>query len=393
VEHTPGKELRQRIGRLQHLLQEKNVDGAVIVQNADLFYFTGTAQQACLFVPAEGKPILAVKKSFPRARQESALDEVLPLENIKELPGIISSHGFAGLKALGLELDVLPASLYLKYRKMFAPTEIVDISGLIRTVRMVKSPYELDILKKAAGLSHTLFSRVRDLLAEGITEVELAGRLEAEYRRNGHQGFVRMRGFNQEIYYGHLLTGSNLGVPSFLDSPTGGPGLNPSFPQSAGVKKISRNEPVMVDYVAVYGGYMVDQARVFCLGRLDHRLVKAYGIAVEIQEAIKSSARPGVPCEELYALAVDIASRHGLQDHFMGYPHPAPFVGHGVGIELDELPVLARGFKTPLEKGMVIALEPKFVFPDGGAGIENTYVVGEKGLEALTTFDEGILYL
>ncbi|HBV97504.1 MAG: peptidase M24 [Peptococcaceae bacterium BICA1-7] len=390
---TPGRELLRRTERLQDLLQKKGVDGAVIVQNADLFYFTGTVQQSHLFVPAQGKPVLMVKKSFPRAREESALEEVLPLENVKDLPGMISSYGFTGIKSIGLELDVLPASLYLKYQKMFTPAEIVDISGLIRSVRMIKSSYELNILKKAASLSHSLFSRVKEFLVEGIAEVDLAGRLEAEYRREGHQGFVRMRGFNQEIYYGHLLSGSNMGVPSFLDSPTGGPGLNPSFPQSAGFKKIAANEPVMVDYVAVYGGYMVDQARVFCLGRLPDRFAKAYGIAVEIQEEIKKKARPGVICEDLYSLAISIASRYGLKDHFMGYPHPAPFVGHGVGIELDEFPVLARGFKTPLEKGMVLALEPKFVFPDGGAGIENTFVVGEHGLEALTTFDQEIVCL
>lgn len=294
---------------------------------------------------------------------------------------------------MGLELDVLPASLYLKYQKMFAPAEIVDISGLIRSTRMIKSSYELDILKKAASLSHSMFSRVKEYLVEGIAEVELAGRLEAEYRRGGHQGFVRMRGFNQEIYYGHLMSGSNMGVPSFLDSPTGGPGMNPSFPQGAGLKKIAVNEPVMVDYVAVYGGYIVDQARVFCLGSLPDRFVKAYGIALEIQEEIKKRARPGVICEDLYSLAVSIASRYGLQDHFMGYPQPAPFVGHGVGLELDELPVLAQGFKTPLEKGMVLALEPKFIFPDGGAGIENTFVVGEHGLETLTTFDQVVICL
>ncbi|MFZ5642610.1 MAG: M24 family metallopeptidase [Bacillota bacterium] len=390
---TPQKELTSRIEKLQGVLQKEGCHGAIIVQNADLFYFAGTVQQSHLFIPAEGKPVLMVRKNFRRAREESALSEVIPLENTKDLPEVISSYGFTNIKEIGFELDVLPAYLYLKYQKLFSTARIVDISAHIRSVRMSKSPYEIDVLRGAAKLNYKIFSKAKDILVEGITEVELAGKLEAEYRRNGHQCYIRMRGFNQEIVYGHLMSGSNLGIPSFLDSPTGGPGLNPSFPQGAGFKTIAVNEPVMLDYVGVYDGYMVDQARVFCIGKLSPKFEKAYEIAINIQEEIKQKAKPGVPCQELYSLAVEIAASQGLLDHFMGYPQPAPFVGHGVGIELDELPVLAKGFKTPLEAGMVIALEPKFVFPDGAVGIENTFVVGDNGLETLTLFDENIIYI
>ncbi|MCL6610588.1 MAG: Xaa-Pro peptidase family protein [Peptococcaceae bacterium] len=393
MKFTPGEELKLRAARLQNLMRREGIEGAVIVQNADLFYFTGTVQRAHLFVPADGKPVLMVKKSFPRAREESALDEVIPLDNLRDLPGVIGAFGHKNLKVVGFELDVLPAAMYLKYQKLFAPAEIVDVSPLIRKARMVKSPYEVDLIREAAGINRTLFSRVKDFLREGVTEAELAGQLEAVYRRHGHQGFVRMRGFNQEIFYGHLMSGCSLAVPSFLDSPEGGPGVNPSFPQGAGFKKIGRDEPVMVDYVGVWEGYMVDQARIFCLGRLPGRFARAYEAAVSIQEEIKKKARPGVLCEDLYNLAVNMASEYGLNGHFMGYPDPAPFVGHGLGIELDELPVLARGFKVPLEEGMVFALEPKFVFPDGEVGIENTFVVRYDGLETLTVFDERIQYL
>ncbi|MFZ5652063.1 MAG: M24 family metallopeptidase [Bacillota bacterium] len=393
MRYTPIKELSRRTERLQVLMKREGLEGAIIIQNADLFYFAGTVQRAHLYIPSEGKPVLMVKKNFHRAREESSLENVVPLENVKDMPGVLGAYGFKGIGSLGFEMDVLPAALYLKYQKIFPSSKIMDVSHLIRWVRMVKSQYELAIMQDAAKLNHTMFSRVKSFLYEGITEVELAGKLEAVYRGAGHQGYVRMRGFNQEIVYGHLMSGYNMGVPSFLDSPTGGSGLNPSFPQGAGLKKIGRNEPLMVDYVGVLDGYMVDQARIFCLGRLPDSFLKAYAAAISIQEELKRKAIPGASCEDLYSLAVDMASDYGLKDHFMGYPDPAPFVGHGLGIELDELPVLARGFKTPLERGMVLALEPKFVFPDGAVGIENTFVVGEKGLENLTVFDEGIIYM
>jgi len=108
---------------------------------------------------------------------------------------------------------------------------------------------------------------------------------------------------------------------------------------------------------------------------------------------IKEEAVSGASCARLYKMAVDVAKKYGLSEHFMGYPEPVAFTGHGLGIELDELPVLARGYDRPLEEKMVFALEPKFVFPEGAVGIENTYRVTPKGLETLTEFDESIGYL
>ncbi|MEW5898471.1 MAG: Xaa-Pro peptidase family protein, partial [Bacillota bacterium] len=390
MRQIPREELTQRTLRLQNLLREKGIDGALIVQNADLFYFAGVVQRAHLFIPSAGKPLLLVRKSYARARAESALENVVPLENPRELPATLAAYGFGPPACLGLELDVLPVNEYFRYQKMFPAAKIVDVSPLIRQVRMVKSAYELELLKNAAALGREMFSRVREVLREGMTEVELAGELEAFYRRRGHQGYVRARGFNMEMVYGHLLSGDSCAVPSFLDSPTGGSGLNPSFPQSAGFRVIRRDEPVLIDYVAVLDGYMVDKARIFCLGRLPDKLVSAHRVALEIQELLKEKGRPGAICGELYDLAVGVAEKYGLAEHFMGYPEPVSFVGHGLGIELDELPVIARGFQAPLEEGMVLALEPKFVFPEGGVGLENTFVVTSRGLETLTVFEEGI---
>ncbi|NPV92656.1 MAG: aminopeptidase P family protein [Firmicutes bacterium] len=393
VRRTPRSELEDRAARLQKLMREKGLDGAVIVQNADLFYFAGTTQRSHLFIPAAGDPTLMVRKNLERALRESELKNIRPLANPKNLPGELGSLCPGRIGRLGFELDVLPANLYFFYHRLLGPVEIVDVSPLIRQVRAVKSPYELGVIRDVARLNHRMFSHVREFLREGMTEVDLASRLESVYRQGGHQCFIRMRGFNMEIVYGHLMSGWNLSVPSFFDGPTGGSGLNPSFPQGAGFKVINRDEPIMVDYVGVLDGYMVDQGRIFCIGRLPPRMEKAYGLAVEIQEMVKERTRPGASCSDIYESAVRIAGQNGLQDCFMGYPEPVGFIGHGVGIELDELPVLARGFDTPLAEGMVFALEPKFVFPEGAVGIENTLVVTPRGLENLTVFDEGIGYI
>lgn len=390
---TPAGELTRRITALQKLLQQKGVDGALIVDSADMFYFAGTAHRAHLFIPAEGKPLLMVKRSFTRALGESALEDIIPLANVKDLTKMLNEYGYNNLATLGLELDVLPAALYLLFQKLFEGAQIVDISGLIRSVRMVKSSYELEVLRDAAQLNYTLFSRVKDYLKEGITELELAGQLEMVYRLAGHSGRVKMRGFDQEVYYGHVLSGTNGAIPSCMESPTGGLGVSISFPQGAGYKKIAQNEPVMIDFVGVLDGYLADQTRIFCIGQLPDKLVHAHETALRIQEAVKQMAIPGALCEDIYRHAINMAAESGYGEHFMGYSEPVSFIGHGIGIELNEWPVLAPGFKTPLEKNMVIALEPKFIFPEGAVGIENTFVVGEKGLETLTLFDETIIYL
>ncbi|MEN6388906.1 MAG: Xaa-Pro peptidase family protein [Syntrophomonas sp.] len=390
---TPLSELEKRASLLQTMMKSKDLDGAIIIQNADLFYFAGTTQRSHLFIPTEGEPALMIRKNYERAIRETNLKNVFRFTNLKTLPEMLENLAGYKMKRIGFELDVLPANLLFYYQKMLDPIRIVDISNLIRQVRGVKSPYEIEIIEKAAQLNHTMFSHVKEYLREGITEVEFASKLEAVYRQGGHQCFIRMRGFNLEIVYGHMMSGWNLAVPSFFDGPTGGSGLNPSFPQGAGFKKIERNEPVMVDYVGVLDGYMVDQARIFCIGQLNPQMLYAYNVAIEIQEMVKEMAKPGALCSEIYQAALQIADKQGLKDHFMGYPEPVTFIGHGLGIELDELPVIARGFEMPLQEGMVFALEPKFVFPEGAVGIENTLLVTSKGLKNLTVFDEGIGFL
>lgn len=393
IHRTPLSELENRAANLQKLMKEKDLDGAIIMQNADLFYFSGTIQRSHLFIPAEGEPVLMVKKNYDRAIIESEIKYIFSLGNVKELPGRLESLMGRKVNRIGFELDVLPANLLFYYENILKPVEIVDISNMIRQIRSIKSSYEIGLIEDAAQLNRTMFSHVKDFLFEGMTEVEFASRLEAVYRQGGHQNFIRMRGFNMEIVFGHLMSGWNLAVPSFFDGPTGGSGLNPSFPQGAGFKRITRNEPVMVDYVGVLNGYMVDQARIFCIGQLNPQFISAYKVAIEIQEMVKETAKPGVSCGEIYEMALKIAGQNGLKENFMGYPDSVAFIAHGIGIELDELPVIARGVHMPLEEGMVVALEPKFVFPQGAVGIENTLVVTAQGLRNITVFDENIGYL
>jgi Xaa-Pro aminopeptidase len=381
---TPIEELLTRKERLQRLLRDKAIDGAIILQRADLFYFSGTGQDGQLLIPASGEAVLLARKSFERAREESRLPIIRKFPGYKELPAAVCST-FRPSGKIGMELDVLPANLYLRFRSMFPEADIVDVSPLIRQLRMIKSDYEIGKLREAAAMSDTMFAKVPEFLEPGISEVTFAGRLESYYRSLGHQGGVRLRGFNQEVFYGHVMSGANLAIPSFFDSATGGSGLNPSFPQGAGNKLLGPNEPIMVDYVAVHDGYMADQTRIFVLGKLPQRLLEAFEAALRIEQYLRENAIPDARCGELFAATQNLAREAGFAEHYMGYGEKVRFVGHGIGIELDEWPVLAEGINTRLEEGMILAIEPKFLFPDLGAvGLENTFVVRRQGLESLT---------
>lgn len=391
---TPESEIQARIAGLQTLMAENGLDAALIVQRADLFYYSGTGQDAHLFVPREGSPLLLVRKSFERAIADSPITDISELKSLTQLKQAVYSSHPARIEALGMELDVLPVNNFRLYEGLFSESQIKDVSPLIKRQRSVKSPYELEIMKRAARLNDGMFRSVKDILKEGMAEMEFAGLLEAFYRKHGHQGYVRVRSFNQEVFYGHVMSGPNLAVPSCSVGPTGGPGLNASMPQGAGSRIIRRHEPVSIDYVGTLDGYQVDQARTFFLGEPPEKFLRMHDVALSIQNAIAQRGAPGVRAEELYNLALEMAEQAGLSEGFQGYPQPVPFIGHGIGLELDEYPLLGRRSPHVLEPGMVVALEPKFILPaEGLAGIENSFVMSSEGFAKLTLFDDAIQVL
>lgn len=155
---------------------------------------------------------------------------------------------------------------------------------------------------------------------------------------------------------------------------------------------IRANEPILVDYVFNHLGYNSDHARIFAIGGLPDELLEAHEVLLDIQKTVMATARPGVTAGAVYDTAVQAAADGGLADYFMGAdPMRIRFVGHGVGLELDEYPFLAAGQELELAENMIIALEPKAIFPGKGVvGIENTHLVTETGLRSLTLADEAI---
>jgi Xaa-Pro aminopeptidase len=382
----------QRIVRLQKELKAKEIDGVLFIYPIDVYYFTGTRQTATLWVPAEGSPALLVRKSLIRAREESHLDDIRPFPSSKEFPGLFGSE----IKRIGFTYDVAPVLQLNYYAKLLPGREFVDISALNRELRSVKSPWELEQMHASGDRLCEVFAQVPQFLKPGMREIDLAAEFECRLRKAGGEGFLRMRAFNQELFQGLAVSGGHAAQPGFFDGPVTGRGLSAASPQGASTAVIASNVPIVMDYAGVFNGYIVDMTRMFVIGStLEPELLRAFETALEIQGYIAENLKPGGICEELFAGALERAEKAGLGKNFMGAPgENAKFVGHGVGLELDEFPAIAQGFKAPLKAGQVLAIEPKFVFPGLGViGIENDFAVGDNGGVRITKLKDDIVFV
>jgi len=383
-------ESKQRIAKFQRMLQEKGLDGALFIFPIDVYYFSGTRQNSILWIPISGEPMLLVRKSLARAREESPVADIRPFPASKDFAGLFPEDALK----IGFTFDAAPVQQLNFYAKLLAGREFIDISPLNREIRSVKSSFELEQLRFCARQLCGVFSAVPQFLIAGMRELDLAAEFEYRLRKAGNEGFVRMRAFNQELFCG-LAVSTGAASYGFFDGAVTGLGLSSASPQGASLGLIRENEPVLLDYAGVFNGYITDMTRIFVVGDLDPELKAAFAVSLKIQALLQVELKPGAVCEELFFKAVAMAEESGLGGYFMGMPgEQAKFVGHGVGLELDEFPVLAQGFKVPLQVGQTIAIEPKFVIPGKGViGIENTFAVTESGGEKITTMPDEIVYL
>ncbi len=375
---------------MQTELQAKGMDGALFVFPIDVYYFSGTRQNSTLWIPTAGEPLLLVRKSLSRARVESTLTDIRAFPTSKEFPALF---GGQSLK-IGFTFDAVPVQQLNYYAKLLPGCEFVDLSSTLREVRSIKSSYELQQIKACGDTLSSIYLQVPGFLKEGMREIDVSAEFEYRLRKAGHEGIVRMRAYNQELAGGLAVSAGGASY-GFLDGPVTGKGLSNASPQGASRDFIVRNIPVLLDYAGVFNGYVTDMTRIFVIGTLDPELLQAFKLSLEIQNYVQNQLKPGAICEELFFKALEMAEKGGFGTTFMGMPgEQARFVGHGIGLELDEFPVLAQGFKMPLQCGQTIAIEPKFNIPGKGAvGIENTFAVTPDGGLKMTDIPDEIIFL
>jgi len=388
----PREEIGYRLKRIRDGMEKQRIEAILVVQKMDLYYINGTTQDGLLYLPIEADPLLMIKRELERARMESPLEEGVSFRSIRDVPSLIRRRRKRLPQNLGLEFDLLPAKDYFKFQEIFPGIQLLDASGVFREARKIKSPFEIDLMRKAGGIGKRVYEEAKKILKEGMTEIEFGGLLEVVAKRYGHEGLLRVRSLNYEAYTWHVLSGPTGGIVSQSDSPMGGLGLSPAFPVGASLKQIKAHEPILVDFGTCYHGYQADQTRMFSIGRMKKKFIDAYQACREIHNAVLEEIRPGADGETIFLKTIRLARKLGYKDSYLGPPElQTRFIGHGIGLELNELPFIAQGHAYPREEGMTFAIEPKMVFPgEGAVGIENTVVVTRNGYEILTPLSQEI---
>ncbi|HLO60485.1 MAG TPA: Xaa-Pro peptidase family protein [Bacteroidales bacterium] len=390
---TPLSELTSRINRFRQLMNVHNEGWkmAAIFSKINLFYFTGTMQDGMLLITPEGDPVFWVRRSFERAQNESLFPVIRPMDSFRDaaaayatIPGIMH-----------VETEFLPLAFLKRFQKYFPFTDVMPLDPVIAGIRSLKSEYELEIMIRS-GEAHrvVLEEKVPLLLKEGMTEVDLAGKLYEEMLKQGHHGIARFGMLDTEIAIGHIAFGESSLFPTSFNGPGGNYGMSPAVPLlGSRTRKLATGDLVFIDIGFGIDGYHTDKTVVYIFGQKpDNNLLTQHMACVDLQDRLAEQLRPGTIPSVLYEDTMKSLSPEFLRN-FMGFGYrQVKFLGHGIGLVIDEVPVIAKGFDSPLEENMVLALEPKKGIEGRGmVGIENTFIVTPAGGRCITGLNRGMI--
>ncbi|HOW52632.1 MAG TPA: M24 family metallopeptidase [bacterium] len=380
------EELLSRAGRLQERLRSAGVAVAILTANSDLYYFTGSVQRGLLVIPAAGEPIYFVRKYLARAQRESPL-MVVPFDGAA-LTARLAEAG----AVIGFAADAMTVSEYEFLKgKLFPPgATLKDFSLSLALTKMVKSPVEQSLIEKAAAINRAVHAQIGALYRPGMRDIDMQVALESYARRElGHQGSFWLRGANMEAALSLVVTGTTALEPTYTDFPIGGKGLSPAVAQGASGEVIERS--FVVDLIGTRHGYNADSTRTYFVGAPEERIGTMYEELRGFLGRVVSFITPGITGEEAWNYATALVAEHAWKDQFMGLDAKVRFLGHGIGTEVNQLPVIAAKQAIPFENGMTVAIEPKIFVPGWGiVGIENTYLMEGGMLRSLTGGTEAL---
>ena len=380
----PAEEASLRLDKVSSQLKASGTEAMLAGDNATLYYLTGRVFAGYAYITDAGEATFFIRRPV-----ELEGDNVVYIHKPEHIP----DHLTAMPKSIALELDITPYSAIGRLQAIFPEAKMVNASPMLQAARATKTAFEIEKIRQSGIRQERVYRLIPKLYRPGMTDLELQVEIERASRLEGCLGQFRISGTSMELYMANLLVGDNADNPTPYDFAMGGAGLDPSLPVGCNGTEIRPGESVMADVNGNYTGYMTDMTRTFALGELSPIAIKAHQCSIDICRELSAMARPGTPAKTLYVKAEEMAKEAGLHEYFMGHRQKAGFVGHGLGIEINEHPVIAPRSRDIIAEGNVFAIEPKFVIPGTGAvGIENTYCVGADKTECLTNAPEPIIY-
>lgn len=383
--NTP-QDLNLRHERLQTLMRTQGVDAMFVASNVGLLYLFGHIFSGIAYVPAEGSVQFFV-------RRPQIYGQTSQIHYIRKIEQMAETVELSAIRTIALELDELPYSEIERQHRLCPTAKLANATQLLRSVRMIKTPGEIEQIRRTAQAHIEVYKQIPSLYREGMSDRELQIELERVMRLSGSVGIFRTFGAAMEIHMGSLIAGDNAATPSPYDFAMGGAGCT-ALPLGSSGTPMPRGVAVMVDMAGNYGSYMSDMTRTYSIGQLSPEAYRLHELSRRLHREIMQTAKPGTSCSEIYQRSLELVQTERASEYFMGLEQKAQFVGHGLGLQINELPVLTSRSQDRLEVGMVIAYEPKFVLPHIGAvGVENTYLVTETGVELLTPMSEELIDL
>ena len=391
----PFIEIQNRISRFRQIMDIQNPSWeiAIIFSKVNLYYFTGTMQEGMLLIPRNDEAVFWVRRSYQRAVEESLFPFIKAMDSYKDAATTIKNIP----ESVYLETEIVPLAMFQRLQKYFPFKNVKPLDAQVGWVRARKTPFELSVMEQC-GKIHTkvLEEIVPTLLKENISEAEFAVEIYSAMVREGHQGQVRFGMFDTEMVLGHIAFGESSIYPTAFNGPGGNYGVGPAVPSlGSRERKLQKGDLVFVDIGCGVYGYHTDKTMTYVYGQpLPKEAEQAHKKCVDIQNEIATMLKPGAIPSEIYQNIMNKLDSDFLQN-FMGFGNrQVKFLGHGIGLTIDEVPVIAKGFDDPLEEGMALALEPKKGIPGiGMVGIENTFIITPNGGKCITGTHPGLLFV
>ncbi|AXV40108.1 Xaa-Pro peptidase family protein [Methanobacterium sp. BAmetb5] len=393
MEKVPLSELEARINSFRNMMAVSNPEWemAVIFSKINQYYFTGTMQDGMLIIPREGEPTLWVRRSYERSQDESLFPSIKPMRSFRD-----AKKEFKTLPdTVYLETEVVPLALYQRFNKHFPFKQFKPVDQQLATIRAVKSDYELSFMRKSGKIHQRVIEDLLpDMLQEGMSEADLAVTIFKTLVEEGHDGLTRFGMFDNEMVVGHVGFGDSSIYPTYFDGASGTRGLSPAAPVlGSRQRKLKNGDLVFVDVGCAFNGYNTDKTMTYMFGSsIPQHAIETHQKCLEIQNKITKMLKPGAIPSQIYHRIMDNLDEDFLEN-FMGFgPRKVKFLGHAIGLLIDELPVIAERFDQPLQEGMVFAVEPKNgIAGVGMVGIENTFIVTPRGGECITGDNPGLV--
>ena len=352
-----------RIENLQNLLEK---DQAVLILSpVNRLYFTGFKSSAGNLIITKNRAVFLIDfRYYEKAVKNISHLEVLLLK--KTYSQIMEILKTENIKTLFLETDYVNLDLNAQLKQNFENIEISTnsfITQKIREFRMIKTEKEIELISKAQNLTDKTFSHILNFISLGKSEKEIALEMEFFMRKNGSEGVAF------DII---AISGKNTSLPH--GSPTD--------------KLVENGDFVTLDFGAVACGYRSDMTRTIAVGYATDRQIDIYNTVLSAQEKALDIIKPGLICKEIDKVARDVIENKGFGENF-GHG-----LGHSVGLEIHENPAFNTKDETPLQKGMVITVEPGIYIEDEfGVRIEDMVAISDTDYVNLTKSDKNLIIL